>query len=65
MGFQRAHPPRCPIAPFRGAPKGRESKSVFIKRFATDKAIVKKALAQMKPRIHAVYAAGGGHISMD
>ena len=52
------------------APKGRETKTSFMARLrrvalATNRATIRKALAQMKPRIQAVYDAKGAHITMD
>ena len=52
------------------APKGRETKDSFMARLrrialATDRAVIRRALAQMKPRVQAAYDAKGAHITMD
>ena len=52
------------------APRGRESKEAFKRRlrttaFATPRALVRRAVLQMKQRVAAVYAAEGGDITLD
>ena len=52
------------------APSRREKRDAFLARLrrvalATDRAVIRKALLQMKPGIQAVYDQDGGHISMD
>ena len=52
------------------APKGKESKAAFKARlrataFATPRALVRKAVLQMKPRAKAIYEANGGDITLD